>query len=250
MGHRYPCSATHHDKLEEFVTSHLRPEGSTLIVGVQGVQGCGKTHACKVLCDRLQASGHAATCVSLDDFYLPRRTMGMDTIRGPPGTHALDELSSTLAAVREGATSIRLPAYDKSLLDGLGDRASGTRLVTLTPDRPSVFVVEGWCLGFEPDCDGSLASDGAVDEVQVQRYHLALRGLFDVFVVLECDYRHAYEWREREERARREEGLGALDTEGVKRLVDVYMPYYERYSATVAKSMDAVLRVSLDEEVR
>ena len=211
-----PCTSEHHDAMEDFILRHLA-EG-VLVVGVQGVQGCGKSYACQMLSRRLQNAGYACVCISLDDFYFPRSIMGWDVVRGPPGTHDVRLLQDTLQSLRAGAASVRLPVFDKSVHEGRGDRV-GWRDVVIESPRV-VVLVEGWCLGFEPDGDTS---------GPVATYHEMLSELFDAFIVLRSDFQRAYEWRERAERIMRAKGDGGMTPEEVRSFVAAYMPYYETH---------------------
>ena len=79
-------------------------------MGISAPQGCGKTTLVGQLTELLNAEGHAAASVSIDDFYL--RGEQQDALaasapdnellrfRGNAGTHDLQLASSTLGAWR------------------------------------------------------------------------------------------------------------------------------------------------------
>jgi D-glycerate 3-kinase len=124
-------------------------------VGVAGSQGSGKSTLARVLQTLSEPLlGMRSVVLSLDDFYLTRSDRWLLAsvhpllkTRGVPGTHEVDGLLAALSALLEGAVA-EIPLFDK----GEDDRKSPGRLV-----GPCDFViVEGWCLGAEPEAQGRL----------------------------------------------------------------------------------------------
>jgi D-glycerate 3-kinase len=104
----------------------------------------------------------------LDDFYLRHADQvalasahpdnNLVQHRGQPSTHDLDLLESVLSSLREGRLT-KLPAYDKSLHNGAGDRTDTTTWEEVNrPQDPPVDVVifEGWCVGFRSISEADL----------------------------------------------------------------------------------------------
>lgn len=122
------------------------------VLGVAGAQGSGKSTLAEQLARSVSAAGGRAVACSLDDFYLTRaerRSLAgsvhpLLATRGVPGTHDVDLLVSTLEAL-EGSGPVDLPGFDKGADDRLP--ASAWRRVA---GRPDVVVLEGWCVGAEP----------------------------------------------------------------------------------------------------
>lgn len=118
------------------------------VVGVAGPQGSGKTTLVAAHAALHQDVAH----FSLDDVYLPRsyRKLIAESVhpllitRGPPGTHNLMQLTETLDDLQEaGPTSVtRLPAFDK-----VTDNPVHESRRPVFKGRPSVILVDGWCLG-------------------------------------------------------------------------------------------------------
>ncbi|EFX02840.1 uridine/cytidine kinase [Grosmannia clavigera kw1407] len=141
---------------------HPRP----FLVGINGVQGIGKTTLVSALAETLQSrQGLETLIVSIDDFYLSHADQralaaaqpdnGLVQVRGEPGTHDTQLLAAFFDAICAGAPT-RVPQYDKAAFFGQGDRiapsaSNAGRLVNGLADRPlQVVILEGWCVGFRP----------------------------------------------------------------------------------------------------
>ena len=209
------CDAREVDALFEHVQS-LRSGSSFTCIGIQGIQGCGKTTTCARVAERLASIGVRCATLSIDDFYLPREALG-ERVRGPPGTHDVRLLWSALARLRAGETDVEVPIYDKSVDGGRGDRTSETRSLGAT----QVVLLEGWCLGFAPT--GASIYDAALsewDDVYSQ---------IDTLIILVAPSHFAYEWREAAEAERRRQGSDAMTVNEVIVFVDAYMPVYDAH---------------------
>ena len=127
------------------------------VVGIAGPQGSGKTTLVAAY-----AAGHlGAAHFSLDDVYLPknyRRLLASDVhplfeTRGPPGTHNLMQLTDTLDDLQEADTGsqTQLPAFDK-----VTDNPVHVSRRPIFLGRPSLILLDGWCLGARPQADDDL----------------------------------------------------------------------------------------------
>ena len=130
-----------------------------LTMGVCGAQGSGKSTLANILRFILQQEGLSVAALSIDDIYLPwadRRRIQHENpgnpyyqvSRGNPGTHdvrlGVKIISQLRAADASAVTPI--PAFDKSLHEGNGDRLPPDAWPTFR-GRPDVFILEGWCVG-------------------------------------------------------------------------------------------------------
>ena len=132
----------------------LRRPGKTVIVGIQGGQGTGKTTLASYLVSRLMHEGYQVVSFSIDDFYTnyeDRRCLAAQHSgnpfyqlpRGMPGTHRTAALLDTLSRLKNG-DDVDLPVFDKSAQQGQGDIAN--RVETVRGRQDFVFF-EGWCVG-------------------------------------------------------------------------------------------------------
>ena len=130
--------------------------GHVPLIGIAGAQGSGKTTLARAL-----ATALGGVQISLDDVYLTkaeREALADDlhpllATRGPPLTHDLGLLARTVAALRGAGpgTATALPAFDKRADDRL-PRASWP----VSTGRPSVILIDGWCLGALPQAEADL----------------------------------------------------------------------------------------------
>lgn len=211
-------------------------DGPHRVVGLQGVQGSGKSTLAQAAVRLLHDAGKRAVCMSLDDFYHPRDVMGMDAVRGRPGTHDVAHLRECLRGLVEGE-AVALPTYDKTRWGGKGDRGPPRRVVR---DVDHV-IVEGWCLGFRSvphPPPGMEAVDRALRE-DFEPLYAAL----DAMAVLDAPAHMAYVWREEAERRQRAAGRPAMSVAQVEAFVDHYMPVYHTYAQTVWETSLPLLRL-------
>ncbi|KAI1298045.1 putative Uridine/cytidine kinase [Xylaria venustula] len=243
----------------ERVQSHFK-SGSTLpfIVGLNGVQGVGKTTLVGKLAETLQQDEGLQTLVcSIDDFYLTHddqvalaKSMpdnALLQVRGEPGTHDMGLAKDFFAAIRSSSTT-RVPQYDKSLFEGQGDRLPRSSWPEVNaPGQPKVQVVifEGWCVGFRslPPAE-VLAKYTALSRTLKSHDpgHLqfineklvaydTITNLFDAFIHIDAENTEwVYDWRlEQEVMLRAKRGAG-MSNEQVVRFVDAYYPAYELFT--------------------
>jgi len=151
---------------------------------------------------------------------------------------------------------VRVPQYDKSAFDGMGDRVPASQWPLANgPGQPRVQVVilEGWCVGFRAadprEVETKWRAPGSRTLHRHTLEHLLfvnerLRGydavtdLLDAFVHVDAeDTEYVYGWRLQQEAAlRRERGAGMTDEQVVK-FVDAYYPAYELFSDGVRRGI-------------
>lgn len=147
--------------LAEQIARWRQLAGRTLIVGVNGAQGSGKSTLCRFLQSALLPDhGLSSATLSLDDLYLPRsaREQLADDVhplfltRGVPGTHDVDLGTAVLEKLATGHGAL-IPRFSKALDDRLPrsnwtDQAGGA----------DVIFFEGWCVGAGPQDAATLTT--------------------------------------------------------------------------------------------
>ncbi|KAL8654851.1 MAG: hypothetical protein Q9226_003271 [Calogaya cf. arnoldii] len=146
---------------------------SPFFLGVNGVQGIGKSYLVAALARELEGPAHGVRTIalSIDDFYLTHEDQvqlaanhpdnPLIQHRGQPSTHDLPLALSVVASLRaEQETSI--PSYEKSAFDGKGDRKPQTQWTNVNKNGQQpvkLVVLEGWCVGFRAlDDDAQLTA--------------------------------------------------------------------------------------------
>lgn len=136
----------------------------TLIISISGAQGSGKSSLAKALQQLWATQDVLSDVVSLDDYYLepPERLKRAQlwhplfAERGVPGTHDTALLLSQLQAFRRGEAQC-WRRYDKGL-DCIALPSEQT--------KARLLLLEGWCVGLQPQADQALLSNSNVLEQQ------------------------------------------------------------------------------------
>ena len=251
-----------------------REDSSTLLLGINGAQGTGKSTLAEFL-ELVTAAMYGWRCavLSIDDFYLTRaerQQLGKDVhpllvTRGVPGTHDTELLARTLVALRElgEGESLSLPRFDKST----DDRAPAA-------DWPRVLgpldlvILEGWCVGsaagdpaelrtpvnaLEGDEDADRAWRSWVEQRLSEDYE-PLFGMLDRLVLLAApSWDAVYRWRLEQEQKLADKtgglGSGIMSADEVARFIQHYERITRRNLATIPAKADAVLVLGEDHAV-
>lgn len=139
----------------DLVVKHA-DHGHIPLIGIAGAQGSGKTTLARSLAVSLGGAQ-----LSLDDVYrtkAERQILARDLhplleTRGPPLTHDLDLLATTVAALRAAGpdAATPLPAFDKRA----DDRRPAEDWPVFT-GRPAAILIDGWCLGAQAQAEADL----------------------------------------------------------------------------------------------
>ncbi len=215
--------------LVEHIAGHIKSD-KPLLVGINGSQGSGKsTLAAYLETELVNEHKLKVLSISIDDFYYgkeKRKSLAEEhhpllSTRGVPGTHDLDLALKTLKALISAKSvqvdqstnskeAILVSRFDKSK-DDLHDIGAWTKV--LCP--MDVIILEGWCVGSEPEPENKLTLainklESEEDERGVWRRYVnenlkdyqALFGLIDVWAMLKApSFDCVYNWRlEQEEK--------------------------------------------------
>ncbi|AKG23858.1 glycerate kinase [Calothrix sp. 336/3] len=183
------------------------------IQGILGGQGTGKTTLCHILKLILESLDYHTETLSLDDLYktyqdrLALQYQDPRLIwRGPPGTHDIDLGLSAIAQIRQGASSVEIPRFDKSAHQGAGDRT-----VPQVREKVDILLFEGWFVGVRPIDETAFAHPPSpiITEGDRQFARDMNRKLYDylplwqqldsLIVLYPTDYRLSLEWRKQAE---------------------------------------------------
>jgi D-glycerate 3-kinase len=127
-------------------------KNKTLIIGLAGGQGSGKTTISSILALILQKYFKLNVFkISIDDFYKTRRDRSLLSkkkhpllmTRGVPGTHDIDLMLSFFKKIKDkNFKSLKIPAFNKAI-DNRCSKSSWHKIKT----KPDVVIFEGWCVG-------------------------------------------------------------------------------------------------------
>jgi D-glycerate 3-kinase len=145
-------ASTWFDPLTENLLAQYNSSRKTLIVGINGCQGSGKTTLADYLSMSLKAHGLKSIAISIDDFYLShqqRQQLSKDihpllATRGVPGTHDTSLAISTLNALRKRSGKVAIPRFNKAQ----DDRYPVSEFAVIETPL-DIIILEGWCVGIE-----------------------------------------------------------------------------------------------------
>lgn len=232
--------------LFQWVKNLISPH-STVLIGINGPQGSGKTTLCEALVEACKNEGIQSAALSIDDFYLTRQEQVALSQRHPenpflaqrgyPGTHAVSlgavilEKGKTLK--KEG--TLFSPQYNKSAHQGQGDRYPKENWKKIEAPLDILFF-EGWMLGFTAIEDSKISNPHfkLINEhlKQYEKWH----SLLDAFISLKPEQiNHVIDWRVEAEEKRKAQGLPGMTTEEITSYVTKFIPAYENYLPTLDK---------------
>jgi len=249
--------------LARAVADRVQAHGGTLVVGVNGAQGTGKSTLASFLAAILQQDFQLrAAEISIDDLYLDKlarlelaaRVHPMLAVRGVPGTHDVDlgvqVLTDLARARRDDITAI--PRFDKAH----DDRCPVSGWSSFA-GRADVIILEGWCVGAMPQPDEALIVPVNTLELQRdanctwRRYvnrqlagpYAAFFGLLDLLVMIRApSFSCVYDWRLlQEDKLRQNRLCQGLDVASVMDPGQIreFIMFYERLTNWQLQEMPA-----------
>jgi len=243
----------------------------TLIVGINGAQGSGKSTLCLMLQLIIEKGfDKRVASLSIDDLYLTRdqRKTLANTVhpllqtRGVPGTHDLALGLSLFEQLQSSQTGISLPRFDKAI----DDRAPVEQWPVLT-QPVDIVLFEGWCVGSHPQQASALSkainsleseedSDGRWRHYVNDQLASGYRSLFDqidVLIMLKIPaMEKVLEWRSLQEQ-KLATGQGEQSHVMTEEQIARFVKHYERITRTNLEEMpgraDLVLKLNNDHQI-
>ena len=138
-----------------WIVDQKKNKSKTLILGLSGGQGSGKTTITSIISTILKKYFNKKIFViSIDDFYktikerykLSQNIHPLLQTRGVPGTHDVEIILNFLRKLNTNNFKlISLPKFDKSI----DDRFKKNKWYKLKK-KPDIVILEGWCVGARP----------------------------------------------------------------------------------------------------
>lgn len=199
--------------LAEVLISHQRGAKKPLVIGINGAQGSGKSTLADLLVVIFeQVYQLKAVGVSIDDFYLTRQQRNVLATeihpllqtRGVPGTHDVELAISVFNALLANEP-VAIPRFNKAV-----DDRYPIDEWHYVEGEVDIIVIEGWCLGAEPQDHQQLISpvnDLEADEdpdliwrhyinQQLLNQYLHIFNYVDQWVMLKApSFDCVYQWR-------------------------------------------------------
>jgi D-glycerate 3-kinase len=214
--------------------------GRTLIQGLLGGQGTGKTSLGIILQILLSHFGKTFLSISLDDIYktyADRQKMQVihpDLIwRGPPSTHDVELGIQVLQQLRDRNVTnpkpIAIPRFDKSLHHGTGDRVAPE--ISYGAD---IILFEGWFVGMRPLPVDTLdnfvtpilsASDRKIAiacNANLHKYAPLWEYLDRLIVIIPENYKYSLQWRLEAEHNLMAAGKAGMSDQQISQFVEYF----------------------------
>ena len=233
----------------------------TLIVGVCGAQGSGKSTFCRLLGTVMgEAFGHRTATLSIDDIYetrerreeLAREVHPLFATRGVPGTHDVALGLQTIEALKRlgNGDELRVPVFDKAI-----DTRLAREHWKLQRGPVQTLLFEGWCVGALPQSEEALSEpvnrlerEEDTQAVWRRSVNAELEGnyrqlfaLIDILILLRVDGMHrVFAWRRLQEHKLAESAAGR-DGRQTRIMsdaqVDRFVMHYERITRHILDEM-------------
>jgi len=221
----YPIDEFKYSLIKKFLTTQYENRiAHPLIIGMQGIQGCGKSHTCHKLQLDLESQGIRTIILSLDDFYYDRERMA-NQIRGHPGTHDIQYLCNVIDKLKNQETC-RIPIYNKYAHRGKGDR-KGYKIIEIDSKDVEIVLVEGWCIGFSSY--SNIDESFSLLNQDVKYYEELLTPRLDAIIIIISSYQNSFKWRLRAEKNAKMKGYSGMNDEEVNSFVSHFIPVYKLY---------------------
>ena len=255
--------------ISKIIYEFFNKKKSTIIIGISGGQGSGKSTITNILKLILKKKySLTVTNFSIDDFYKTRKIRKkmsknihpLFMTRGVPGTHDIKLVINCLKSLKKRSfKKISIPRFDK---------ASDDRLIkkkwTTIKKKPDIVISEGWCVSARPQSDkklkkpiNSLEKTFDKDLFWRRTVNLELKNnykkafkLIDKKIFLKVpNFSYVFKWRKLQERKLKfkSSGKNIMSNTQVKK----FIMFYERITKQMIKDLkhnDIV--ISLDKNHR
>ncbi len=251
------------------IITKAKSKNKTLIVGINGAQGSGKSTLCKLLQQILQDDFQQhVVVISIDDLYktkAERQQMAQDIhplflTRGVPGTHDV-QLGTKILNQLLNDESTAIPVFDKAI----DDRVPEDQWQQIN-NPVDIVLFEGWCIGAKPQPDQDLLEPvnelesqedpDAIWRTKVNNYlasdYQKLFSMLDMLIMLKIpsfDLVYQHRLQQEQELAKQTQNKVMSDA-AVKRFVMHYQRLTEFMLQTMPQQADIVLTVDSEHNYR
>ncbi len=250
------------------IYKNYRLNNKTLIIGLSGGQGTGKTTISKIIKIILEISFNLKVVnLSIDDFYktkaqrkkMSKKVHQLFLTRGVPGTHDITLIKKCfLGLMKKNFKPLVIPKFDKSN-DERYPKSKWTRI----KNKPNIIIFEGWCVGAKNQTINELKKpinnlEKKYDEqliwrkkvnMELKNRYKKIFSLINKLIFLKVPhFKYVYKWRLLQEDKLRVSLNGKKIM--TKNQIKKFIMFYERVTRQMVKDLkyDADVVINLDKK--
>jgi D-glycerate 3-kinase len=256
-----------------WINNKCKKKGRTLILGLSGSQGSGKTMVTGILQIILKKFFKKNIyIISIDDFYKTLRDRSrmsqqkhpLFKTRGVPGTHDINLIKNFfISAKRKKFKKIKLPKFNKSI----DDRSKKNYWHNINK-RPEIIILEGWCVGAKPQIISSLRKPVNILErhedkdliwrkyanEKLKKEYKEVFAMIDYFIFMKVpNFKIVFKWRLLQESKLRKKlhyKKKIMTYSAIKRFIMFYQRITLQMMKDLSKSASIVLLLKKNHEIK
>ena len=256
-----------------WINNKCKKKGRTLILGLSGSQGSGKTTVAGILQIILKKFFKKNICIiSIDDFYktlrdrnrMSQQIHSLFKTRGVPGTHDINLIKNFfISAKRKKFKKIKLPKFNKSI----DDRSKKNYWHNINK-RPEIIILEGWCVGAKPQIISSLRKPVNILErhedkdliwrkyanEKLKKEYKEVFAMIDYFIFMKVpNFKIVFKWRLLQENKLRKKlhyKKKIMTYSAIKRFIMFYQRITLQMMKDLSKSASIVLLLKKNHEIK
>jgi D-glycerate 3-kinase len=256
-----------------WINNKCKKKGRTLILGLSGSQGSGKTMVTGILQIILKKFFKKNIyIISIDDFYktlrdrnrMSQQKHSLFKTRGVPGTHDINLIKNFfISAKRKKFKKIKLPKFNKSI----DDRSKKNYWHNINK-RPEIIILEGWCVGAKPQIISSLRKPVNILErhedkdliwrkyanEKLKKEYKEVFAMIDYFIFMKVpNFKIVFKWRLLQENKLRKKlhyKKKIMTYSAIKRFIMFYQRITLQMMKDLSKSASIVLLLKKNHEIK
>ena len=256
-----------------WINNKCKKKGRTLLLGLSGSQGSGKTMVTGILQIILKKFFKKNIyIISIDDFYktlrdrnrMSQQKHSLFKTRGVPGTHDINLIKNFFISVkRKKFKKIKLPKFNKSI----DDRSKKNYWHNINK-RPEIIILEGWCVGAKPQIISSLRKPVNILErhedkdliwrkyanEKLKKEYKEVFAMIDYFIFMKVpNFKIVFKWRLLQESKLRKKlhyKKKIMTYSAIKRFIMFYQRITLQMMKDLSKSASIVLLLKKNHEIK
>jgi len=246
----------------------------TLIIGLAGGQGSGKTTISTILALILKKYFKLKVFkVSIDDFYKTRRDRKLLSknkhsllmTRGVPGTHDIDLMLNFFKKIKDkNFKSLQIPKFNKSI-----DDRFPKRLWYKIKSKPDIVIFEGWCVGAKAQSSSQLKKSinslekiydkdarwrGYVNSQLKTKYKTLFSQLDELLFLKAKNFNLLREWRLKQERklqaqTKNKKNLKIMNSGDIISFMQTYQRITQQMFKDALKSSSIIMNLNINHQI-